>query len=265
MLTLCGRNGFYPPMPCSNCAGSLTQHNSVCRGCHEVLRNLGPDLKVEELSDVKGITRDMPFTYTVYGQLPWSQWDGGQEAALQHTLVRMPDCRSDPLEELLAMMKISEDGPRQATPLSKKQPSSLNEKKSTSSTSKQSSAGPAQVQRASYQSQNKPSSISSSYPSQYKSIYSRVDTKPLSKPSFRPLQAPQSSGAQSKDKKAASPWDRKPTTSSFKRPTGSSKPKKRVWFAPTAQVQYFEKHLAPRAVKRKWRGPDRDFAIQVIA
>lgn len=297
MLSLCGRTGYYSPVPCSSCVGHFTQHDSVCRGCHEVLKILGPELKVEELPDVKGVTRDMPFSYVVYGQLPWSQWDGAQRAALEHTLVRMPGCRSDPLEDLMLMMSIKDDGPGQAIPSSKKQSSSSPKKKPISSISKKTTSfPPAQAQRADSQSKKKPPDDSSSRPrrekpdtspggpklssprpinksslhaSQPKQTHPQADPKPHSKPSSRPsswpFQVPQSSSAQFNDKQSSTSRDSKPATSLSKRPTGRSKPRKHVWFAPTAEVQYFEKHLAPRAVKRKWRGPDRDFAMEVIA
>lgn len=252
-MNICGFNGVFPPRPCSSgWDGVWDQRKALCRGCHEVLQLRCFNLD-QAMSAINSLPTKMPFSYVVYGHLPFSRAEGIERARTEHMFVRIMGFGMDPLEEMLSKLKM---GDAQGAYFWGK--SSLQEKTSGAKRS-----SPTSTFEQDALSQRHRSFLSLMTPvdscegpinraRRVKSALSHLAKRP---PSFLKSRAPSqsphrpNSTSQSKEKPpSTSPLD--PAFSS-ERNIAHRNPVKGVRFAGNVEVQYFKKDMATKFVEKQ--------------
>lgn len=237
-LNICRQGTLAPPQPCRNAwEGVLFQSDAICKGCQAVILLQGGRKEnglwgVVIPKTVKGNHETMPYKYVVEGQLPWGPlWYAATAAAqkppnasLADNSWKLGEGQASYLSSSSALGKLDT-----VTPVRKlscqKAPSSPSSSRAKPPPASTPVAAPA------------PAAVPDPAP------------PALAKTSSAPAAAQQQQHTRQKSstKRADEQQQLAPADQALAQP---SRPKHRVHFLPTAEVQYFKQDTAANHIKR---------------
>lgn len=243
-----------PLKACNACNVCFIQLDTISHGCQSLLVLIpGPRSRMEDLDEVARAHHRMPFSYVVCGLRPplcrRIRQDRAQIPGWEYMPVRMPVCRPDPLEELVAKLDIGGMG--------------KDERAMSSWRASDQSAVSALKEKSSGCGSRSPAF-------QRRQLHVQVNERALRHGHECPL----TSSAKPSNPRSQQPGpgpaytihEEKVSEHSGKRPAVIfSTHRKQVSFASAAEVQYFEENRPPRAIKQASTGPGRDFALVKLA